>query len=66
MHNFSDAADVINVRSADNSSPNKMMGFAAAIKFNTHKQLAMQNTGNAILDMMRGFKRKREALEDGL
>ena len=35
VHNFSDAADLFNVRSADNSSPNKMMGFAAAIKFNT-------------------------------
>ena len=60
VHNFSDAADLFNVRSADNSSPNKMMGFAAAIKFNTQKQMAKVNTGNAILDMMRGFKRKRE------
>lgn len=42
------------------------MGFAAAIKMSTQKNLAMHNTGNAILDMMRGFKRKRELMEDGL
>ena len=57
---------MINVRSADNSSPNKMMGFAAAIKMTTQKHVAMHNTGNAILDMMKGFKRKRELMEDGL
>ena len=33
VKNFSEAADVINVRSVDDSSPNKMMGFAHALKF---------------------------------
>ena len=32
----------------------------------TQKHVAMHNTGNAILDMMKGFKRKRELMEDGL
>ena len=33
VKNFSEAADMINVKSADDSSPNKMMGFAQALKF---------------------------------
>lgn len=66
IKNFSEAADVINVRSADDSSPNKMMGFASAIKFRMQKAVAMDNTGSAIMNMMKNIKRKRELKEQGI
>jgi len=43
VKNFSEAADLINVRGTDGESPNKMMGFAQAIRFRMQKAVAMDN-----------------------
>ena len=64
MH-FTEAADIINVTSTD-SSPNKMMGFASAIRFNMQKAVAMENVGQAMLTIMKESKRKRELREQGI
>ena len=49
VKNFSEAADVINVTGTDGSSPNKMMGFANALKFRMQTAVAKDQTGNAIV-----------------
>ena len=66
VKNFSEAADMINVKSADDSSPNKMMGFAQALKFRVQTTVTKSNAGNAILNMMKNIKKKRELKEQGI
>ena len=65
VKNFSDAADVINI-SSEAGGANQMLGFANAIKFKMHTNVAKDNTGSAIKNMMNGIKKKRELREQGI
>ena len=65
VKNFSDAADIINLHGAEGGD-NKMLGFANAIKFNMQKAVAIDNTGTAIGDMMKNFKKQRELKKIGV
>ena len=58
VKHFSDAADIINQTSAGSKGGvNKMIGFAGGIKFKMQKVVAVDNTTNAIADMMKNFKK---------
>ena len=65
VKNFSEAADIINVNS-EGGGANQMMGFAQALQFRMQKAVTMQNTGNAIANMMKDIRRKRELKEQGI
>ena len=66
VKNFSEAADIINVTGTDGESPNKMMGFAQAIRLRMQTAVAMDKAGHAIVHMMKGIRRKRELREQGI